>query len=297
MRRLGLTTLTVASLIAACQPREAAPREYVATIAPLAQIISEVAGDRAAVRTLLQPGTSPHTYEPRPSDIRTTEQALAVFFVDESLDGWAARLPGATKVSALALVPESFRLSFEAEDERSGEHEHGHDHGRYDPHFWGDPLAVKAMLPELVERLSELDPEGSTAYAQNAKRFAAELEQINHDMDAQMAPLAGAPVVQFHPSWNYFLRRYGLRPGALVEPSPGKEATAQHIAEVAETIKRVGIKAVFTEPQLARRPAEVVAEAGGVPVFELDPIGGVSGKMTYEELIRSNATVLLEALQ
>jgi ABC-type Zn uptake system ZnuABC Zn-binding protein ZnuA len=62
-------------------------------------------------------------------------------------------------------------------------------------------------------------------------------------------------------------------------------------------IKREGIKAVFTEPQLARRPAEVVAEAGGVPVFEIDPLGGVPGKMRYEELIRSNAKVLNEALQ
>ncbi len=297
MNRSGVTIVVLASLVAACQPREAAPREYVATIAPLAQIVSEVAGDRVTVRTLLQPGTSPHTYEPRPSDIRATERALAVFFVDESLDAWAARLPGATKVSALTLVPESFRLSFEAEDESSEDHGHEHEHGQYDPHFWGDPLAVKAMLPALVERLSELDPEGSTAYAQSAERFAAELEQLDRDMDAQMAPLAGAPVVQFHPSWNYFLRRYGLKPGALIEPSPGKEATAQHIAEVAETIKRDGIKAVFTEPQLARRPAEVVAEAGGVPVFELDPLGGVSGRMTYEELIRSNAKTLLEALQ
>ncbi len=294
MSRLGVTVAALVGLAAACQPREAAPREYVATIAPLAQIISEIVGDRAAVHTLLQPGTSPHTYEPRPSDIRATEQALAVFFVDESLDGWAARLPGTTKVGALALVPESLRLSFGAEDESSDEH--GHEHGAEDPHFWADPLAVKAMLPKLVKRLSELDPEGVTAYTENAERFAAELDKLNGDLETQMVPLAGAPVVQFHPSWNYFLHRYGLKPVALIESSPGKEATAQHIGKLAETIKSEGIKAVFTEPQLARRPAEVVAEAGGVPVFEIDPLGGVPGKMTYDELIRSNATVLFEAL-
>lgn len=295
MSRLGVTVAALVGLAAACQPREATPREYVATIAPLAQIISEIAGDRAAVHTLLQPGTSPHTYEPRPSDIRATEQALAVFFVDESLDGWAARLPGATKVGALALVPESSRLPFELEHESSDELEHKH--GAEDPHFWADPLAVKEMLPGLVKRLSELDPEGATTYATNAEQFAVALDRLHQDMESQMAPLTGAPVVQFHPSWNYFLRRYGLRPVALIEPSPGKEATAKHIAEVAETIKREGIQAVFTEPQLARRPAEVVAEAGGVPVFELDPLGGVPGRMTYDELIRSNARVLLEALQ
>jgi len=54
---------------------------------------------------------------------------------------------------------------------------------------------------------------------------------------------------------------------------------------------------VLTEPQLARRPAEVVAEAAGVRCYEMDPLGGVPGRETYSELLRYNARVLVEALQ
>jgi zinc transport system substrate-binding protein len=279
--------------LAGCHQDSDVPREYVVTVAPLAMIVSEIAGDRAAVHILLQPGVSPHTYEPRPSDIRTAERALALFYVDETLDGWAVRLPGANKVAVFPLVPETMRLRWVSEHDESDEHEHGAD----DPHFWGDPQTVKAVLPGLVEKLSALDPDGAAGYSERAKRFGASLDELDAEMRELMAPVKGEPVVLFHSSWNYFLQRYGLVQAAVVEASPGKEATAQHIAGLADMIKREGIKAVFTEPQLARRPAEVVGEAGGVPVFEIDPLGGVPGKMSYEELIRSNAKGLNEALQ
>jgi ABC-type Zn uptake system ZnuABC Zn-binding protein ZnuA len=276
---------------AGCSGHSASARTYIVTIAPLGLILQEVVGERAEVHVLLQPGVSPHTYEPRPSDVSVTETAIALLYVDDSLDGWAARLPGAHKIAVFQMVPEPLRLRWESGDAD------GHTHGDDDPHFWGDPLAVKAILSELVRELSSLDPEGAAGYEERADRFAAALDRLDVTLREQMAPVKGEPVAMFHSGWNYFLERYELEVVALVEPSPGKEATAQHIIHIAEIIRSRGVKAVFTEPQLARRPAEVVAEAGGVPVFEVDPLGGVPGRMTYEELLRANADVLIEALQ
>lgn len=278
---------------AGCTGHPAAARKYVVTIAPLGFILEEVAGERGEVHVLLQPGASPHTYEPRPSDVRTTETAIALLYVDKSLDGWAARLPGAHTIAVFEMVPEPLRVSGESGHDDMD----GHTHGDYDPHFWGDPLAVKAMLPELVRELSSLDPEGAASYEAQSARFAASLDRLDAALREQTAPVKGKPVVMFHSGWNYFLERYGLEVVALIEPSPGKEATAKHITHIVDVIRSMGVKAVFTEPQLARRPVEVVAEAGGVPVFEVDPLGGVPGRMTYEELLQSNAAVLVEALQ
>ena len=39
-----------------------------------------------------------------------------------------------------------------------------------------------------------------------------------------------------------------------------------------------------------------VAESAGVAIYTLDPLGGTEGKETYQELLRYNAEVLLEAL-
>ena len=104
-------------------------------------------------------------------------------------------------------------------------------------------------------------------------------------------------MVLFHPSFLYLLKRYGMKYAGSIEPIPGKEASPQYIIEVTKRIQDLKVRAVFTEPQLARRPAEIVSESAGVPLFELDPNGGTQGKMTYEELMRYNAGVFAKALK
>ncbi|MCC6699258.1 MAG: zinc ABC transporter substrate-binding protein [Candidatus Hydrogenedentes bacterium] len=297
--RLIMAAFFLAVLGAACGPLQesASERHVVSTIAPLSAILRELAGERFEVHTLLAPGASPHTYEPRPSDAQLVESALALFYVAENLDGWAARLPAKTRVRVLDMLPEEKRLHWEEAQPHGHEHGHESEEGEWDPHFWSDPATVKAILPALAAKMSERDPEGAGEFAAQAERFGAELDALDAEVTEKMSPLKGRPVVMFHPSWNYFLARYGLRLVGLVETAPGKEASPQYLADLVETLRKENVTVIFTEPQLARRPAEVVSEAGNVSLYELDPIGGVPGKMTYRELIIANASVLREALQ
>ena len=89
---IALTTAGIVLHASACQEQQVS-QAYVVTIPPLAAILSEVAGTRMEVTTLLAAGASPHTYEPRPSDVVAAEQALCLFYAHESIDGWAAALP------------------------------------------------------------------------------------------------------------------------------------------------------------------------------------------------------------
>ena len=41
----------------------------------------------------------------------------------------------------------------------------------------------------------------------------------------------------------------------------------------------------------------MIAEESGLPVYELDPVGGGPGAESYEALLRKNAAVLDEALR
>lgn len=158
-------------------------------------------------------------------------------------------------------------------------------------------MVVAALLPKLLEQLSSLDPEGAAQYAKNTDAFAAELAALDAELKQVLAPLEGKPVVLFHLSMQYFLHRYGLGLAGVVEPSPGKEATPRFLESVIETVRRTGAKAVFTEPQLPRRPAEAVAQSAGVALAELDPYGGLPGRETYAALLRYNAQALRSALE
>jgi len=155
-----------------------APR-YVASIAPLGMILSELCAGRAEVSVLLPPGASPHTYEPLPSDLRAVEHAEAFFYVDDVLDGWAADLGGNNTFAVGRLVPAELRLGLVAHDHHAHAQDgHGHEaphktgdepgyadkhgeaDGTFDPHFWTSPRTVQAILPVLAAELARLDPAG-----------------------------------------------------------------------------------------------------------------------------------------
>ena len=64
----------------------------VATVAPIADLVSRVGGERVDVTSLIPSGADSHTYEPRPSDIRTLAGAHAYIGVGLSLNDAAVQL-------------------------------------------------------------------------------------------------------------------------------------------------------------------------------------------------------------
>jgi zinc transport system substrate-binding protein len=268
----------------------------VATIPPVGAILREVVGARAQVSVLLPAGASPHTYEPRPSDATAAAAATALFYVSPQLDEWGARLTTPRSIQLLQLLPASRRLGWDS-TMSSPVSTAGLPLEDIDPHFWTDPTAVRALLPALADTLASLDPDGAAVYRAAALRFGRQLDSLDSEIAGMLAPVAGHGVVLLHPSFRYLLRRYRIPILAIIEPAPGKEPTARYIAAVADIARRSGASAVFTEPQLPTSVARLVAETAGLPVDELDPLGGVAGRRTYAELLRYNARVLRSALK
>jgi len=153
------------------------------------------------------------------------------------------------------------------------------------------------VLPALAGQMARLDPDGRAGYEARAETFAAALDALDSELRATLAPIAGRGVLTAHASMGYLLRRYGLRDLGAIEPAPGKEPTARHLQDIVRRLRDAGAKAVFTEPGQPRRPAEVVAEAAGVAVSELDVEGGRPGRESYADLLRYNARQLVDALR
>lgn len=271
---------------------------FVATIAPLAAILNELAVGRAEVITMLPPGASPHTYEPKPSDLRSVMHAGAFFYVDDKLDGWAADLPAKKKINVLSLVPEDCLLTMETACCPSEHEEGGHHHDPViDPHFWLDPCVVRNTVPQLVSILSELDPNGKDIYQANADAFREHLVDVDRQVRALVGPLKGSKVATTHPSFQYLCDEYGLEVTMVVMDSPGKEPSPKQMEKLSREAKEKGVKAIYSEPQIPRSAAEMLSKASGVPLYELDPVGGCDERCDYDELILYNAQVLAASLK
>jgi len=269
---------------------------YITTIHPFETILTSIAGDQGHVSKLLPPGASPHTYELRPSDMRRVASATAFIIGGENLDDWALNLRNPHTIELLHLLPSDSLIRIKSDD--GAHHEgHHHHHAGIDPHFWTDPLLVKSLIPGIVDTLCALDPGGRDVYRKNAVACMSGLDSLHVRIREILKPHIGSAVMLSHPFFQYFLKRYGIRLAGIVETSPGTEPSPKELRKNISMIVTEDVRAIFTHPQLSNRPALLIAESTDVKICELDPIGGVEGRLTYEEIMIYNARKIAEILR
>ncbi len=262
--------------------------EYVTTIHPFKEILKEVVGERGEVTALLPPGTSPHTYNLSPSEIKKITKADALFYGAEHLDEWAIEYENSNKIELLGLLPADSLLNiFSIKNEDLG----------VDPHFWTDPLIVKLLLHQLTAKLCEIDPLGCSTYKANAKKFSEELEILNNDITKYLKQHSNKAVFISHPFFQYFLKRYNFNLAGIIEPIPGKEPTPKDLKTLIDIASKKNVKAIFTHIQLPDKAGQLLSEATGIKLYALDPIGGTEGKYSYKEILYYNTGIILKALR
>jgi len=270
------------------QLTNAAQPEYVTTIHPFKEIIQRVVGERGKVISLLSPGSSPHTFNISPSEVKIIESADAIFYGAENLDEWAMGYNNPNKFELLSLLPVDSLLSIlTIRNENVG----------IDPHFWTDPLLVKIMLPQLVAKLCSIDPDGCKIYETNAAEFSVELEKTFSEINKKLKGINKRAVILSHPFFQYYLKRYKFKIAGIIEPIPGKEQTPKELKELIDIALKNNVDAIFTHIQLPDNAARLLSESTGIKVYTLDPVGGIDGRKSYKEILMYNTGIILKALR
>jgi ABC-type Zn uptake system ZnuABC Zn-binding protein ZnuA len=281
----------------------------VASIAPLADLVRRVGGDRVVVSTLVPPGASEHTWEPAPRDVARLRDVRLFVKVGAGFEPWAGRLVEAS-TEAVTIVDASQGVNLIADPDEPA-HASGAGGGdgtagvgtdaqsHANPHYWLDPMSVSVFVPRLAEVLATLDPEGREGYHRRAEDLRAQLDALDREIRARASRFTSRGIVTFHAAWDYFARRYGLTVVASIEAFPGREPGPRRVAEIVGLVRRDKVRAVFAEPQSSAKAAEAIAGECGVPLRVLDPLGGagVTGRGDYFSLMRYNVGVLEETLR
>jgi len=275
-------------LIFLFQFTNAAQPEYVTTIHPFKEILQRVVGERGKVICLLSPGSSPHTFNISPSEVKVIESADALFYGSKNLDEWAIEYSNPNKIELLSLLPVDSLLNiFTIRDENVG----------IDPHFWTDPLLIKIMLPQLAAILCSIDPFGCYIYESNAEEFSAQLETLDGELIKYLNQFTNRTVILSHPFFQYFFKRYKITLTGIVEPIPGKEPTPKELKELIDIVLKNDVKAIFKHIQLPDNAARLLSESTGLKIYTLDPVGGVEGRNSYNEILMYNTGIILKAIK
>ena len=301
----------------------------VATVAPVADLVAQVGGARVAVDTLVPAGADAHTYEPRPSDVITLAGADAYLGIGLDLNGGALRmaeehLPSGSPLVLLgetALEDEDIVFDHTHDHGHShGEDDHGHSHGDGEgddghshgdgddelgpnPHVWTSLANTRRLIGGITAALTELDPDGASAYAANADGFLDELD----DLDAAVReavdtiPAENRTLVTYHDAWTYFARDYDLDYATAVQPADFSDPSASEVRAVIDLVRELQVPAVFGSQEFPTPVLEAIAEETGaryVDDLSDDVLPGEPGapEHTYLELMRRNARAIVDGL-
>ena len=277
-------------------PREPGPPRIVVTIAPVAGLVEELVGDEAEVTTLLSGGASPHGYEMSPEDVRALGRADLIVAVGLGLEPWLERRLRSAPQLARKAVSFADLVGIEANaHDHAHHHGHSHDHDHEhcasgsDPHLWLVPELCSTFIAALPEQLPEGLAESAGA---RVAEVTARLNEIDAAYTERLSAFAGESIVTHHAAFQRLADAYGLEIADVVRAVESSEPTPAEIARTTAAIRERNAKAIFIEPQFNGAAAERLAEAAGVRLGRLDPLG--TGD--WFAMMRSNLDELVRTL-
>ncbi|KTR94755.1 ABC transporter substrate-binding protein [Microbacterium testaceum] len=168
-----------------------------------------------------------------------------------------------------------------------------HVHGEIDPHLWQDVRNALAYVQLIRDTLIGADPAHARDYAENARRYLAELDAVDAEVRAQYdsIPPGDRHLVTTHDAFGYLAHAYGLDVAGFVTPNPAVEPSLADRRRLADTIRTLHVPAVFLEPNLAARSSTLtdVADDLGIRVCPIYGDAFTDTVTTYVQLVRANA--------
>src|SRR6266849_3392734 len=198
--------LAVALIISTLLPTAPAfardPKLKVATtVAPHADLVREIAGDRVDLVQMIPDGTDSHTFEPRPSDARFLQDADLIVLNGLHLETPTQRMADANKkpstpylmLGDTTISPADYLFDFSFPASR----------GDPNPHLWLNVAYARNYAQLITNQLIQMDPENADFYQANFAALAGRMDQLDQSIYAavQAVPANNRKLLTYHDSW------------------------------------------------------------------------------------------------
>lgn len=255
------------ALIASCTHKHDADADLLlVSIEPQRFILEQLIDSGMTVRTLLDNGTNPETYDPSSSERIAVDNA-DIFFTTGVLP-FEKTLEKSAQGTKFVDTSAGVKLLF-------GTHGHSHHHeGEHhldaDPHYWGSISGVKTIAVNMAKALMEMYPDKAQHISARLDRYTLHLDSLDNAIAAKLEASKGASFVVWHPSLSYFARDYNLN--QLSVGQEGKEMSAKGLKDAIEKAAESNAKVFFFQKEYDSRQAQAINEGIGSRLVIINPL-------------------------
>ena len=277
------------------------PYRAVATVGMIADVVRNVAGEKADLRALIGEGVDPHLYKPTRGDVVALNEADIVFYNGLMLEGKMADVLVRSARGGRPVYAVTEAILEQGDYVMTDEAEH------YDPHVWMDVSGWIRATEVVAESLSEYDPLHADWYQANAAAYRQTLDALDAYARKSIAsiPEKQRVLVTAHDAFSYLGRAYGLEVRGIQGLSTESEAGVKDLEALVTFLVENAIPAVFVETSVADKNVRALVEGAGARGHDLriggtlfsdamGPAGTYEG--TYVGMIDHNVTIIVRAL-
>jgi zinc/manganese transport system substrate-binding protein len=272
-------------------------KRIVVTYSILGSLVKEVVGSRADVTVMMPNGADPHEWEPSAKDIAQLNNADLIVRNGLDLEGGMKRALDRAAEQGVATFVAADHITVRTVGQGEGLPNGDPDQtvGAKDPHLWTDPLTLKDVITALGPALAERGIDASAGVI----AVTVELTELNDQVSSILAavPAANRNLVTGHESLGYFANRYGFTLVGAIIPSLTTQAgaSAAALSQLAAEVRRLHVKAIFTEIGTAPQVADAIGSETGVKVVDL-ATHNLPSDGKYSTFLTDNARKVAAAL-
>lgn len=266
--------------------------KVVATLFPQYDFVRQVAGDRAEVSMLLNPGVDSHSFDPSPADIVKVSQADMFVYTGQAIETWTAKVLQSADTDNMYILDVSDRIEIDLDAE-----------GHEDPHIWTSPVNAVIMVENIEKALCSVDSENAEYYQNNARMYIEQLRQLDESFRNVVNSASRQEIVfgsRF--AMHYFVQEYGLTYYAAFDScSAHTEPSTKAVSDLIAKMKEDKIPAVYYAELEEPKIAKTIADETGSEMLLFHSCHNVSkdefdAGVTYLELMQKNVENLRKGL-
>jgi zinc transport system substrate-binding protein len=253
------------------------------SIVPQKFFVQQISKGLVDVEVMVQPGASPVTYEPKPSQMAKLSSASAYFAIGVPFEqAWLGKISAVSPEMEIVQTDRGIEKIAMAQHHHEGEVDGKQQHGEgrngktlsertiLDPHIWLSPVLVKKQLAVILEGLTSIAPQFQTDFETNYRVFQEKIDALELELRSNLQGSKGMRFMVFHPSWGYFAKEYGLEQVPI--EIEGKAPKPAQLGELIRHARENGISIIFAQPQFSQKNAQVVAREIDGKVIFVDPL-------------------------